>query len=104
LIESARELKSEFGKENVLYIHVTLLPYIASSKELKTKPTQHSVRELMSFGITPDFLVLRADMKITEELVEKTAYMCSVDKRNVIPSPTVSSIYEVPLNYNERHF
>ncbi len=104
LIETARELRSEFGKENVLFVHVTLLPYIASSKELKTKPTQHSVRELMSFGITPDFLVLRADMEITDELVEKTAYMCSVDKKNVIPSPTVSSIYEVPLNYNKRQF
>ncbi|MDD5770254.1 MAG: CTP synthase [Candidatus Gracilibacteria bacterium] len=103
LLESARELRNELGKENVLFVHVTLLPYLESSKDLKTKPTQHSIRELMAFGIIPDFLVLRADKHINEELIEKVSYMCSIDKSKVIPSPTLKSIYEVPLKYQERN-
>ncbi|NDK08672.1 CTP synthase [Candidatus Gracilibacteria bacterium] len=103
LLESARELRNELGKDNVLFVHVTLLPYLEVSKELKTKPTQHSVRELMSFGIIPDFLVLRADKHIDEELVEKIAHMCSIEKNKVIPSQSLKSIYEVPLKYQERN-
>lgn len=103
LLESARELRNELWKDNVLFVHVTLLPYLEVSKELKTKPTQHSVRELMSFWIIPDFLVLRADKHIDEELVEKIAHMCSIDKNKVIPSQSLKSIYEVPLKYQERN-
>jgi len=102
LLESARELRNELWKENVLFVHVTLLPYLEVSKELKTKPTQHSLRQLMSFWIIPDFLFLRADKLIDDELVEKIAYMCSMDKNCVIPSETLKSIYEVPLKYNDK--
>lgn len=102
LLEAARELRNDLGKENVLFVHVTLLPYLEVSKELKTKPTQHSIRELMSFWIIPDFLVLRADKKIWDDLVEKIAYMCSMDKQRIIPSETAKSIYEIPLKYQER--
>lgn len=101
LLESARELRNELWSENVIFVHVTLLPYMQVSKELKTKPTQHSLRELMSFGIIPDFLVLRADMDISKEIIDKVAYMCSMNKNTVIPSPTLKSIYEVPLKYQE---
>ena len=102
-VEAARQLRHELGGENVIFVHVTLLPYIAASKELKTKPTQHSVRELMSYGIYPDFLVLRADTAIPEGVLKKTAAMCSMDAKFVVPSPTVKSIYQVPLNYQERN-
>lgn len=103
LLEAARELKNELWKENVIFVHVTLLPYLEVSKELKTKPTQHSLRELMSFWIVPDFLVLRADKSINDDLVEKIAYMCSMDKVRVIPSETMKSIYEIPLKYQEKN-
>ncbi len=103
LIESARELRNELWKENVIFVHITLLPYLEWSKELKTKPTQHSLRELMSYGVVPDFLFLRADKEINEEIIEKVAYMCSMDKNTVIPSETLKSIYEVPLKYQKRN-
>lgn len=102
-IEAARQMRHELGAQNVAFVHVTLLPYIAASKELKTKPTQHSVREIMSYWIYPDFLVLRADTHIKESVLEKTAQMCGIDKKYVIPAPTVKSIYEIPLNYTERN-
>lgn len=102
-VESARQLRHELGAENVIFVHVTLLPYITASKELKTKPTQHSVRELMSYGIYPDFLVLRADTAIPESIIEKTGQMCALPMEYIIPSPTVASIYQVPLHYQGRN-
>jgi len=102
-LESARELRNDLWKDNVLFVHITLLPYIASSKELKTKPTQHSVRQLMMYWITPDFLFLRSDIEIDEDIIKKVSYMCSIDEKNVFPSPTLSSIYKVPLEYQKRN-
>jgi CTP synthase len=96
-IEAVRQLKWELGPNNVLYIHLTLVPYLASSGELKTKPTQHSVKELLENGIQPDILVLRTDRELTDELRRKVASFCNVDFESVIQSIDVSTIYEVPI-------
>lgn len=100
-LEAIRQLRYELGTENTLFIHLTLLPYLKGSKELKTKPTQASVRELRSIGIQPDLILARADYHITQEQLDKIALFCDVEKRAVIPALTVKSIYEVPLNFNE---
>jgi CTP synthase len=100
-LESIRQLRHEMGHENTLFIHLTLLPYLMGSKELKTKPTQSSVRELRSMGIQPDFILARADYPIKKELIKKIALFCDVEEDHVIPAPTVTSIYEVPLKYQE---
>jgi CTP synthase len=102
-LESIRQLRHELGHENTLFIHLTLLPYLAGSKELKTKPTQASVRELRATGIQPDFILARADHPIHKELLKKIALFCDVDEEAVIPAPTVQSIYEVPLKFQEHH-
>lgn len=96
-IEALRQLRSDLGRENTLYIHVTWLPYIGATGELKTKPTQHSVRELRSIGISPDVIVARSDYPVEDSLCEKIALFCDVEKRAVIPMPTTSVLYEVPL-------
>lgn len=96
-LESVRQLQTEYWKENVIFVHLTLLPYIVASKELKTKPTQHSVRELMSYWIIPDFIILRADQEISDDICLKVASFCDVQKEFVIPATTAKSIYEVPL-------
>jgi CTP synthase len=90
-------MRNDVGRDNVLYIHVTLLPYIGSTKELKTKPTQHSVNELRRMGIQPDVIVCRADYPISDGIRDKISLFCDVERKAVIPLPTVSSIYEVPL-------
>src|SRR4051812_10728760 len=95
-IEAIRQLRREVGRRNVLYIHVTLVPELGGG-ELKTKPTQQSVRELRSLGIQPDIIIARADRVIPEEVKEKIALFCDVDREAVIPMPTADSIYEVPL-------
>ena len=95
-IEAIRQLRREVGRANALHIHVTLIPEIGGG-EMKTKPTQQSVRELRSLGIQPDVIVCRADRLIPEETKEKIALFCDVDRDAVIPMPTASSIYEVPL-------
>jgi CTP synthase len=100
-LESIRQLRHELGHKNTLFIHLTLLPYLAASKELKTKPTQASVRELRATGIQPDFILARADHPINKDLIRKIAMFCDVDEDCVIPAPTISSIYEVPLKYQE---
>lgn len=102
-LEAIRQMQTEIGTENTLFVHVTLLPYLKASKELKTKPTQASVRELRSIGIQPHFIMARADYHIDEELLEKIALFCNVDRNCVIPCPTVKSIYEVPLKLEEYH-
>ena len=84
-------------------MHLTLLPYLAASKELKTKPTQASVRELRATGIQPDFILARAVYPIQKELLKKIALFCDVDEECVIPAPTVVSIYEVPIKFQEHH-
>ena len=96
-IEAIRQVGLEQKKDDVLYIHVTLLPYITGSNELKSKPTQHSVKELQSYGIKPDILVCRSDLPIPEGMKEKIALFCNVRKENVIQNSTVDVLYEVPL-------
>ena len=96
-IEAIRQVKKEVGKNDVLYIHVTLVPYISAAGELKTKPTQHSVKELRGIGIQPDILVCRAEKPLSKEMKEKLALFCDVDVNAVIENRTASTIYEVPL-------
>ncbi len=96
-LEAIRQVKKDIGKENVLYIHVTLLPYISASGELKTKPTQHSVKEMRSIGIQPDIIVCRSEYPISQEMKEKIALFCDVDVDAIIENRTAQSIYEVPL-------
>ena len=100
-LEAIRQMRGELGKENTLYIHVTYLPYLSCTGELKTKPTQHSVKELRSIGIQPDVIILRSDHPIPEELRDKVSLFCDVEKRAVIPLVTVENIYEVPLILEE---
>jgi CTP synthase len=97
-LEAIRQLRQDLGRENTLYIHLTLVPFIASSGELKTKPTQHSVRDLRSIGIQPDVLLCRTDRPLDHDLKAKIALFCDVEEEAVITARDVSSIYEVPLN------
>ena len=96
-LEAIRQVKKEVGKNDALYIHVTLLPYISAAGELKTKPTQHSVKELRAIGIQPDILVCRTEQPIPRDMKEKIALFCDVDADAVIENRTASTIYEVPL-------
>ncbi|MEJ0063632.1 MAG: CTP synthase [Alphaproteobacteria bacterium] len=103
-LEAIRQLGNELGKEQALFIHVTLLPYIGTAGELKTKPTQHSVKELLSVGIQPDILLCRADREIPTGERRKIASFCNVKQERVIPALDVSTIYEVPLSYHAEGF
>ena len=96
-LEAIRQVKKEVGKNDALYIHVTLIPYIGAAGELKTKPTQHSVKELRAIGIQPDILVCRTEQNISREMKKKIALFCDVDEDAVIENRTASTIYEVPL-------
>ena len=96
-LEAIRQVKKDIGKDNVLYIHVTLVPYIAGAGELKTKPTQHSVKELRSIGIQPDIIVCRTEHPISEKMKEKIALFCDVEPEAVIENITAPSIYDVPV-------
>ncbi len=96
-LEALRQMRSDIGRKNTLYVHVTFLPYIGASGELKTKPTQHSVRELRSIGIHPDVIIARADHEIPKEHVKKIALFCDVKKRAVIPATTSDILYSIPL-------
>jgi CTP synthase len=100
-LEAIRQLRQELGGQRIFHIHLTLLPYLQASKELKTKPTQHSVRELLRNGLQPDMILARADQKIPDELLAKISKFCSVPREAVIPAPTVQSIYDVPLNFQQ---
>ncbi len=100
-LEAIRQLRREVGRANALFVHVTLLPEIAATGEIKTKPTQQSVRELRSVGIQPDVIVCRADTEIPDEVREKIALFCDVEPQAVIGLPTASTIYEVPLILEE---
>ena len=96
-LEAIRQVRKEVGKNDVLYIHVTLVPFIAAAGELKSKPTQHSVKELRAIGITPDVLVCRADKEIPKDMREKIAMFCDVDQDAVFQAITAESIYQVPM-------
>ncbi len=102
-IEAIRQIRREKGNDNTLFVHLTLLPYLKGAKELKTKPTQASVRELRSYGIQPDLIIARADHTITKDLIKKIALFCDVDEQAVISGVTLCSIYEVPLSYHEQN-
>jgi CTP synthase len=99
-LEAIRQFGNEVGLKNALFIHVTLMPYIATAGELKTKPTQHSVKELLSVGIQPSILLIRADREIPVEERRKIALFCNIPPERVIPALDVSSIYQVPISYH----
>ncbi|HMK31320.1 MAG TPA: CTP synthase [Terriglobales bacterium] len=96
-IEAIRQMRQELGREHTLFVHVTLVPYIAAAGELKTKPTQHSVKELLSIGIQPDILLCRTDRFLSRDIKSKIALFCNVEEEAVITAKDVGSIYEVPL-------
>lgn len=100
-LETIRQMRREEGRDNVLYVHVTFLPYIAATDELKTKPTQHSVNELRRIGIQPDVILCRSDREISEGIKDKISLFCDVPKEAVIPLVTSETIYEVPLMLEE---
>jgi len=99
--EAIRQFKADVGKENVLYVHMTLVPYIAAAGEVKTKPTQHSVKELRSIGIQPDILLCRTDQFLSKDIKAKIALFCNVDVDQVITAKDVETIYEVPLVFHQ---
>jgi CTP synthase len=103
-LEAIRQFRHDVGRENAIFVHLTLIPYIAAAGELKTKPTQHSVRDLMQLGIQPDILVVRTERPIADEIKRKIALFCNVEFGAVIESPDVKSIYEIPLRFREQGF
>jgi CTP synthase len=103
-LEAIRQFRQEVGRENAVFIHLTLVPWISAAGELKTKPTQHSVRDLMQIGIQPDLLVCRSERPLSADIKRKIALFCNVDYSCVIESPDVKSIYEIPLRFLEQGF
>jgi CTP synthase len=101
-IEAIRQMRHEEGRENTLFVHLTLVPWIAAAQELKTKPTQHSVKELRAIGIQPDMLLCRCERQLPEEVKEKIALFCDVDVRSVITARDVHSVYEIPLVFADQ--
>ncbi len=100
-LEAIRQMRKDVGRHDVLYIHVTLLPYLGTTKEMKTKPTQHSVKELLRVGIQPDVILCRSDYPVSQELREKIALFCNIEAKAVIPMPNAETIYEVPLTLEQ---
>ncbi|HEY2064326.1 MAG TPA: CTP synthase [Gemmatimonadaceae bacterium] len=103
-LEAIRQFRHDVGRENAIFVHLTLVPYIAAAGELKTKPTQHSVRELMEIGIQPDVLIVRTERPISDEIKRKIALFCNVEFGAVIESPDVQTIYQIPLAFREQGF
>ena len=103
-VEAVRQLRHELGAENVVFVHVSLVPYIAAAHEVKTKPTQHSVKEMRSMGVQPDFIVCRSDHDISDAVRAKIAHFCDVDVDDVVSCVDAPSIYEVPLALHEQGF
>src|SRR5688572_13206659 len=101
-MEAIRQIGNEEGKRNAIFVHVTLVPFIAAAGELKTKPTQHSVRELREIGISPDILLCRSDRPLPSDLRRKIGLFCNVQENAVISALDVPSIYEVPLAFHEQ--
>ncbi len=100
-LEAIRQMRQELGRENTVFVHVTLVPWISAAQELKTKPTQHSVKEMLSIGIQPDILLCRSDRPLSREIKEKIALFCNLEERAVITAKDVESIYEVPLWFHQ---
>src|SRR5271167_140687 len=96
-LEAIRQMRQEYGRENTVFVHVTLVPWIGAAQELKTKPTQHSVKELLSIGIQPDMLLCRTDRALSKDMKSKIALFCNVEEQAVITARDVASIYEVPV-------
>ena len=103
-LEAIRQFRQEIGRENGLFVHLTLVPYIAAAGEVKTKPTQHSVRELMEIGIQPDILICRSERPLSDDVKRKIALFCNVEFGCVIQSPDVPTIYQIPLSFAEQGF
>jgi CTP synthase len=103
-LEAIRQLRNELGREKTMYVHVTLVPFLGAAGELKTKPTQHSVKELLSVGIQPDLLLCRCEREIAGDARRKLALFCNVQESRIIPAEDVESIYEVPITYHEQGF
>ena len=103
-LEAIRQFRHDVGRENAIFVHLTLIPFIAAAGELKTKPTQHSVRELMEIGIQPDFLIVRTERPVPDDVKRKIALFCNVDYGAVIESPDVKSIYQIPLSFRDQGF
>ncbi len=102
-LEAIRQMRQELGRENTVFVHVTLVPWIAAAQELKTKPTQHSVKELLSIGIQPDILLCRTDRPLSREIKGKIALFCNLEERAVITARDVASIYEVPVAFAQEN-
>jgi CTP synthase len=102
-IEAIRQMRHEVGRENSIFVHVTLVPWIAAAQEMKTKPTQHSVKELRALGIQPDILLCRSERALSDDVKEKIALFCDVAKDSVITARDVDSVYEVPLVFADQH-
>src|SRR5438874_12143367 len=100
-LEAIRQMRQDLGRENTLFVHVTLVPWIAAAQELKTKPTQHSVKELRAIGIQPDILLCRSERPLPQDMKEKIALFCDVDVEAVIAALDVESVYECPLVFAE---
>lgn len=101
-LEAIRQFKEDIGKENVLYIHVTFVPYLEAAKELKSKPTQHSVKELREIGIQPDIIICRSQSKLSKEVKNKISLFCDIKKEGIIEAINVESIYEIPLIFKKQ--
>src|SRR4249919_1627593 len=101
-LEAIRQFRQEVGRQNAIFIHLTLVPYIAAAGEVKTKPTQHSVRELMEIGIQPDFLICRTERGLSEDVKRKIALFCNVEFGAVIESRDVPTIYQIPISFHEQ--
>src|SRR6185295_5223836 len=103
-LEAIRQFRHDVGRENAIFVHLTLIPFIAAAGELKTKPTQHSVRELMQIGIQPDILIVRTERPISDDIKRKIALFCNVEFGCVIESSDARSIYDIPLRFHEQGF
>ena len=103
-LEAIRQFRQEIGRDNALFVHLTLVPYIAAAGEVKTKPTQHSVRDLMEIGIQPDILICRSERPLSDDVKRKIALFCNVEFGCVIQSPDVPTIYQIPLSFAEQGF
>ncbi|GAJ17086.1 unnamed protein product, partial [marine sediment metagenome] len=101
-LEAIRQFRNDIGKENVIYVHVTFIPYLKAAKELKSKPTQHSVRELREIGIQPDIVICRCQSKLSEEVKSKISLFCDIRDEAIIEAINVKSIYEIPLVFKEQ--
>ncbi|MDQ0154333.1 CTP synthase [Robertmurraya andreesenii] len=102
-LEAIRQIKSDIGRDNVMYIHCTLVPYIKAAGEMKTKPTQHSVKELRSLGIQPNIIVVRTEMPMPDDMKDKIALFCDIDANAVIECPDADTLYSIPLTLQEQH-